>query len=302
MHESLHKKLSNILENKYYLFWHERNLFNLKLCLDQKSFSPYLTEWFKRPVHYSDHDPTNYDTYKCVELRLVTTFNLNMWCSENSRWSYSSSICNLLLTIINPHCSWLYERIQHIANYLAQCQRIPTSWHNFIDPWWEGNWEIFNKVEGLANKFSVGKNRAVRCKFILGVKHPLYVHNIPLSTMSKWNLAFYIIFISLIVASVLHMVFVIDIYGQFFMHIFPKDLEVCLKLQELASPAWRLAWARPKVYDESFHVQWYFSEWWALSWRENLLIDITMQEYETWGGRGRSLAIFFLLLFAFPWL
>jgi len=150
------------------------------------------------------------------------------------------------------------------------------------------------------------------------VKHPLYVHNIPLSTIRRWNLTFHIILsFSLIVASLLHghvehlstsrwpscrwscTIFVNDIYGQFFMHIFSKDLEVCLKLQELASPAWRLAGAWPKAHDESFHVQRYYSEWWAHSWRKILWINITMQQYETWGGRSRSLAIFILLFICF---
>lgn len=135
--------------------------------------------------------------------------------------------------------------------------------------------------------------------------------------MSKWNLTFHIILFSLVVASLLHgnverlstsrwpscscvcMIFVNGFYGQLFLHIFSKDLEVCLKLQELASPAWRLAWARTKVCCESFHVQRYFCEWWALSCRKNILINIRMQENETRGGRNRSLAISFHLL-CFP--
>lgn len=99
------------------------------------------------------------------------------------------------------------------------------------------------------------------------------------------------------------MVYLNDFYGQLFVHIFSKDLEVCLKLQkELTSPAWSLAWARTKVCHESFHVQRYVSEWWALSCRKNISINATMQEYETRGGRNRSLAIFvFFPLYAFPW-
>jgi hypothetical protein len=134
--------------------------------------------------------------------------------------------------------------------------------------------------------------------------------------MSKWNLTFHIILFSLIAASLLHgnvehlstsrwpscrcgsMIFVNGFYGQLFLHIFSKDLEVCLKLQELASPAWYLAWARTKFCSESFQVQRYFCEWWALSCRKNILINIRIQEDETRGGRNRSLAIFF---HAFPW-
>ncbi|KAG0544440.1 hypothetical protein BDA96_02G275600 [Sorghum bicolor] len=43
--------------------------------------------------------------------------------------------------------------------------------------------------------------------------------------------------------------------------IYSPKIRVCLKLQELASPAWHLAWAWPKVHNVSFHVQRCFSEW-----------------------------------------
>jgi hypothetical protein len=178
-------------------------------------------------------------------------------------------------------------------------------------------WLRVGQYGGRASqKISVWKNRVVRRKFISGARHPLYVPNIPLCTMSKWNLTFHIILFSLIVASLLHgnvehlstsrwpscscgcMIFVNGFYGQLFLHIFSKDLEVCLKLQELASPAWRLAWARTKFCSESFHLQRYFCEWWALSCRKNISINIWIQEDETRGGTNRSLAIFF---HAFPW-
>lgn len=66
-------------------------------------------------------------------------------------------------------------------------------------------WKLQYGGRAIKRCFSCGKNRAVLRKFILVVKHPLYVHNIPLSTIRRWNLTFHIILsFSLIVASLLH--------------------------------------------------------------------------------------------------
>jgi hypothetical protein len=62
-----------------------------------------------------------------------------------------------------------------IVQYKIELMAIEES---FVDPQLGGNYSV---VEGL----SCGKNRAVLRKFILVVKHPLYVHNIPLSTIRR---------------------------------------------------------------------------------------------------------------------
>jgi hypothetical protein len=66
-----------------------------------------------------------------------------------------------------------------IVQYTIELMAIEES---FVDPQLGGN---YNVLEELSNDFLCGENRAVLCKFILVVKHPLYVHNIPLSTIRR---------------------------------------------------------------------------------------------------------------------
>lgn len=99
------------------------------------------------------------------------------------------------------------------------------------------------------------KNRVVRRKFILGVRHPTLcsqhsiVHYEQMESNFSYNIVIFLIVLLCcmemlstyqspdgLVASAA-MIFVNGLHGKLFLHIFPKDLEVCIKLQELASPA-----------------------------------------------------------------